>query len=177
MNRDYVEDCYHITPRVIVKGMDERRADIRFWTERENGALSLFAAVPNSEPQGIEVEEFSSPALDRLYFLCECCRRVFKLYLPIGCMQFKCRQCHKLRYRLTSFNPNTMHGRAQYRASRLHKLANERMRIRTPIYQGKYTKRFQRFLRLCGRAGLTDIVHDAKRLMETIHAPQPAPKI
>ena len=174
---EYVEDCYHITPCVIVKGMDEKRADISFWTERENGGLFLFAAAPNCEAQRIELEEFFSPIIDRTYFRCECGRRAFKLYLPPHKTLFKCRPCYKLRYILTTFNPNTEHGRARYQFIRMEKLSQQRMEISKPMYKGRYTTRFLRFLRLCGRAGLSDVVDDARKLMETIHAPVPTSTI
>jgi len=36
------------------------------------------------------------------------------------------------------------------------------------FYNGQYTKRFDRFLNLCGRAGLVDVVNDAGNLKAAV---------
>jgi hypothetical protein len=106
----------------------------------------------------------------RAYFICECGHRATKLYLPHNGHEFKCRKCHGLQYQLTTFNRYSVAGRSMYRMNRLHKLSNERAGMSRIFYNGNYTKRFERFLGLCDRAGLDHIVkgaNDLKALIES----------
>lgn len=163
-----MEDCLSIDPTIRKALIINGREDISFWTEQDNGGQCLYVAVRDNEPQRIALEDCFSPILDRVYFLCECGRRCFKLYLPHGRDAFKCRDCHGLRYRLQDINKNSMHGRAHYFDSRREKLTRQREAINTPLYRGRFTNRFQRFLRMSDRAGFKDVLNDARILMERL---------
>lgn len=171
MTREIVENCFVLT----MAALDEEahntwRDDMRHWTEytRDNDEFCLFVAVGASEPQKIFVEEFLTLFTYKPCFVCECRRPALKLYLPPHQTIFKCRRCHRLRYLSTTFNKKTAQGKALYQLNRLDKLSRQRMNIRTPIYRGKFTHKFQRFLRMCKRAGLDNVVEDAQGLMEVI---------
>lgn len=171
MTREIIENCFVLTTSVLHEGADDKlRDDIRHWTEytRDNDEFCLFVAVGASEPQKIFVEEFLTLFMYRPCFVCECRRPALKLYLPPHQTTFKCRRCHHLRYLSTTFNKKTPQGNALYQLNRLDKLSRQRMNIRTPIYLGKFTHKFQRFLRMCKRAGLDNVVEDARGLMEVI---------
>src|SRR3989344_8056754 len=67
----------------------------------------------------------------RSWFICECERRVAKLYLPPHTTKFKCRRCHSLSYELQSFNKNSKHGHLMYITNRTIKLMSMRERMRS----------------------------------------------
>ncbi len=186
MSEIYVEDCFFLTYTIVDRNftrirkigspIDLRRTDINYWHDTEGDEWCLYIAVQNSEPQRVVLEEFETMYFYRVYFLCPGCeKRVHKLYLLPNGKEIRCRTCHRLRYRLTTFNRNTVHGQAQYRALRANTLSLQRMNIQTPIYRGKYSQEFQRFLRKCGRAGLQSVVDDARGLMEAIQTSEQSP--
>src|SRR3989338_4236283 len=179
MDEIYVEDCFFLTQKIVDRNfsrirkmgspIDLRRTDVNYWHEKEGSDWCLYIAVQNSEPQRVVLEEFETMYFYRVYFLCPgCSKRVHKLFLPPNSKAFFCRSCHHLRYRLTTFNRTTAHGRALYRSLRANTLSLQRMNIQTPIYKGCYTRKFETFLRKCGKAGLQSVVDDARGLMEAI---------
>lgn len=166
MQGSYIENCFYITPTYNSVDYDlMRRMDVRieYHIEAEDHIL---ATVGNNEPQRIDTEDVVTAVSWRRYFLCPCCeKRVFKLYLLPNGKEFKCRKCHKLKYTITNINKNTPHGKMLYSMNRLDKLSKQREKMGTILYNGKYTKRFQRFLRMCSRAGYTKALTDAEELM------------
>ena len=122
------------------------------------------------EEQRIKLAESELTFGTRSWFICDCERRVSKLYLPPLTKQFKCRHCHKLKYELTTFNHNTIQGRLFYTTNRMIKLANARAEINRIFYKGVYTKRFLRHLSLFSRAGFNGPAEDAKKLFEAIYS-------
>lgn len=186
MDEIYVEDCFFLTHAIVERNftrirkigspIDLRRTDINYWHENEENDWCLYIAVQNSEPQRVVLEEFETMYFYRVYFRCPGCeKRVQKLYLPPQSKKLLCRACHHLRYKLSSLNRNTIHGLAQYRALRANTLSLQRMNIQTPIYRGRFSRRFEFFLRKCGRAGLQNVVNDARGLMEAIRISQQSP--
>lgn len=156
--------------RKIGAPIDERRSDIHYyWNEEDGDSTSLFVRVGTNDEQKIALEEVELPFASREYFLCPTCqKRVYKLYLLPEGKEFKCRRCHSLRYTLTTIDKRTAQGKILYHLNRLETLSRERMSIGTPIYNGNYTKRFQRFLRMCERAGLTDVTRAADGLIDAL---------
>ena len=57
-----------------------------------------------------------------------------------------------------------------YVANRTIKLANKQAGMGRIIYKGHYTKKYNRFLKLCGKAGFNNVLRDAQNLMMTIKA-------
>lgn len=52
-----------------------------------------------------------------------------------------------------------------YSMNRMDKLSKQREKMGTILYNGNFTAKFQRFLRMCTRAGYTKVVQDATGLM------------
>jgi hypothetical protein len=174
-----VEDCFVLTPRDVGKRPDrlrrigvnilETRKDINYWFDDINEPTRLFISVDGHEPQEFVWELVDLTFGIREYFYCSCGHRATKLYLPPNGTEFKCRECHKLKYELTLLNRKSVAGGAIYRINRLHKLANDRAAMSRIFYNGEYTKRFNRFLGLCDQAGLDSIVKGANDLKELIN--------
>ena len=119
-----------------------------------------------AEPQKILLSEQKLELGVRSYFVCGCGCRVTALYLKMG--WFGCFRCQRLRYRSTSINTTSEHGRfLQLQGKRL-KLIEEREKISRPIYKGGYTKRFLRWLGLCAKAGMFNEVTRAWKAMDAI---------
>lgn len=177
-NKYLVEDCFALTPRDVGWRYDrirklgvnqiEGRNDITYWFDDMDMPSRLFVSVGGHEPQEFKWEPVELAFGDSAYFYCECGYRARKLYLLPNGFEFKCRKCHSLRYELNIVNKNSVAGRSIYRINRLHKLANSRAGMSRIFYNGEYTKRFERFLGLCDRAGLYSIVKGANDLKKLI---------
>ena len=174
-----VEDCFSLSPadvnrnlyriRKIGSGIDPRRSDIDYWIDEDDDNSYLFITIGGSEPQRIIIEEVEVAFGGfRQYFVCDCGKRIIKIYLPQGKKEFKCKKCHQLKYFLTTFSHKSIHGMARYNFSRMNKLSQHRATMGTVMYNGSFTKKFQRFLRMCDRAGIKDVVRNAIGLMENI---------
>lgn len=160
MNSFLIEECPSISIGSVKK-------DIRFeYTDGDD--FLVFDAGGDHPPQRIMLDEQSITFGLRRYFLCECGSRVNKLYLPPGKSQYKCRVCYKLRYELSYINRTAKHGKLLYRTNRTIKLIDQRAGMSRVFYNGQYTKRFSRFLKLCSRAGLDDVVDNALTLKNAI---------
>ena len=179
MNSDlFVEDSFFLSPKDVLrnasriqkKAVDEgrKRVDLEYWLEDIGDQSIVLVNVGGKESQRIALEWEGITFGERAYFLCACGHRATKLYLPRSSTQFKCRKCHGLQYQLSSFNRYSTAGRFLYRANRLQKLANNRAGMARIFYNGNYTKRFERFLGLCDKAGLDDVVQGAKALKELV---------
>ena len=178
-----IEDCFCLTPkwiednelriRKIGDPLNPDRPDINYWfAERETlDKSTMFITVGGSEPQKIGMIDVETSVAWRSYFLCpQCDKKVYKLYLLPNGKEFKCRSCHHgLRYTLTTINKNTPHGRMLYTVTRMNTLSKAREKMGTILYNGKYTKKFESFLRQCDRAGYTKASENAKGLMEAIN--------
>jgi len=168
MQGPLVEDCYYITPAYDVDfdRMRKMGINIEYHIEAEDYIL---VTVGNNEPQRIETEDVELSFTFRTCFRCPGCdKHAYKLYLLPNGKEFKCRTCHKLRYTLTAINKKTPHGKMLYAMNRMDKLSKQREKMGTILYNGKYTRKFQSFLRQCDRAGYTKAVEDAERLMAAL---------
>ncbi len=180
MTREIVENCFVLTTAAL--GEETAfvwRDDMSNWTEytRERDEFCLFVAVGANEPQKIIIDEFFTSFINRHCFVCECGRASLKLYLPPHQTVFKCRRCHHLRYLSTTFNRKTPHGLLLYQLNRLDKLSKQRAEMGTILYNGNWTSKFLRFLRMCDRAGLHSVVEDARGLMEALKNTETSPTI
>jgi hypothetical protein len=120
------------------------------------------------EPQRILLSEEDLTYGKRTYLTCGCGNRVNTLYLNNDI--FACRKCNKLRYSSTMLNRTTLHGQFIYKQSQILKLMTMRENMGRIFYRSRYSKRFTRWLDLCGKAGLTDEVQDAQKLLEDINS-------
>ena len=178
-NKYLVEECFFITPkdvgerlyRVRKLGVNilENRPDITYWFDDMNNPAKLFISINGRESQSFDWELVELTFGEREYFYCSCGHRATKLYLPPNSCEFKCRKCHNLKYELLSFNSKSVAGKNIYKINRLHKLANSRASMSRIFYNGQYTKRFERFLGLCERAGLDSIVQGANDLKTLVN--------
>jgi len=155
-----VEECQKISIGAI-------RKDLRFKYADDEASL-VFDAGDGHLPQQIMLTEQAITFGIRRYFVCACGARCNKLYLPPGKREYRCRACYRLRYELSYINRTSKHGRLLYRTNRMLKLVDKRAGMSRVFYNGQYTKRFDRFLNLCGRAGLVDVVNDAGNLKAAV---------
>lgn len=184
-----IEECSALTTGAIKQDLRRCRmmeADIKgvfsisngntnllcdYWVEYLNGEAFLVISTGLGHlPQRILLSCLELRFGSRSYLNCDCGARVNKLYLPPGKDQFRCRRCHQLRYELSTINRMSKHGRLLYRTNRTLKLVNKRAGMNRIIYNNRYTNKFERFLRLCGQAGLDGVVRDARNLMTAIKA-------
>jgi hypothetical protein len=161
MNPTYlIEECAAISIGSI-------KRDLRFELADDETFL-IFDAGDGHITQRIELTMQAVTFGVRYYFECNCGLRVNKLYLPPGQRAYKCRTCYRLRYEITTFNRSSGPGQLLYRTNRMIKLANKRAGMNRVMYGGRYTRRFERFLNLCGRAGLADVINDARTFKEAM---------
>lgn len=171
----FIENCFALTTQDIARSLKvaletgdfmrgNLRPDVNYWLEDPWDPSVVLLSVGESELQKVSLEWFDVTFGQRVYLRCSCNRRVTKLYLPRDHTVFKCKNCHNLRYRLGALNRYSSAGKALYRMDRLQKLAGNRASMSRIFYNGNYTKRFERFLRLCDRAGLKSIVQGANDL-------------
>lgn len=164
-----VENSFALTPKDILENRFGR-PDINSWLEDTDDPSSITVSVAGHEPQVLNLEWDDITYGKRAYFQCSCGVRANKLYLPQRGHEFKCRKCHGLQYQLTTFNRNSVAGQSLYRMNRIQKLTASRESMGRILYNGNYTKKFERFLGLCERAGYNDIVKGANDLMTLIKA-------
>lgn len=175
ITESFVEDSFVLTPKEVLQNLrnvmeigpsayTRPRADIDYWSEDFFDPSVVLVSVGEGEPQRLNLELHDITFGQRGYFRCVCGVRVSKLYLPPNGSKFLCRRCHGLQYELTRINRHSVAGKALYRMNRLRKLADSRASMSRILYDGQYSKRFERFLRLCDRAGYNDIVKGAKDL-------------
>ena len=119
-------------------------------------------------PQRILLSEQKLTFGTRVYLTCKCGYRTNTLYLSKDI--FACRKCHKLRYESTTINRNSRHGRFLYQQRIVMKLMVMRESMGRIFYKSKYSKPFNRWLKLCTRSGLTKEVLDAQKLMTDIYS-------
>ena len=177
-SRAFVEDCFVLTPRDVGRRLDrirklginslDRSPGLNYWFDNMSDPKRLFISVDGQEPQEFRWEVVDITFGEKEYFYCPCGHRAVKLYLPPASKEFKCQKCHQLRYQLTSFNKQSIAGQTLYKFNRMQKLADSRAQIGRVLYNGVYTKRFERFLGLCDRAGYNSIVTGARDLMTLI---------
>ena len=160
----FIENCFAITTSDALEGRQHGRPDLNYWLEDENDPSAVTVSMGGNEPQELNIEWVEITYGSRPYFLCSCGLRVSKLYLPHNGNEFKCRKCHGLQYQLTTFNRYSIAGRELYKANRFQKLIASRESMGRILYNGNYTKKFERFIGLCERAGFNDIVKGANDL-------------
>lgn len=177
---ELIENCAVLTVKDALKSIHSAKPVEVASNGREfgiqcqfNTATDASAILTNSK--GEELQEIALEWIDLTYgrtafFICECGYRAKKLYQPPGAKKYLCRRCHGLRYELSSINRNSLHGKLFYRTNRMIKLANQRADLRYIFYEGRYTHRYERFLTLCERAGLNEVVNDARELLKAVKA-------
>lgn len=172
-----IEECFYIKPAEMIKTLKlvndgdfsaRNRPDINFWLNDPSDIFNISISVNGGDPQIINLEMVFITYGERAYFKCSCGATVTKLYLPKGSKELKCRKCHKLQYFLTTFSKNSVGGKEIYKMNRMQKLLITREGLNRILYRGNYTKRFSRFLDLCNKAGLNEVVKNAQGLMELI---------
>ena len=147
-----------------------RKLLCEYWIDYSNNETFLFISTGTSNlPQRILLSKQELYFGSRSYFVCECGKRVIKLYIPSGRANFACRSCCGLQYELSTINRSSTHGAFLYKTNRTLKLINQRADMNRIIYKGSYTRRYNRFLKLCQQSGLYGVVKDAQDLMLAIN--------
>ena len=181
MNKSFTaEDCYTIKPNDVIRILrrenkakaDIKLSDVDCWLDNPDNPDVLCVSVKGHEPQKIVLEWVDISFGQMAYFRCDCGYRSSKLYLPPNGTQYQCRRCHKLRYRISSLNPTSIAGKALHRFNRINKLIETRANISHLFYNGRYTRRFENFLKHCKKEGLDNIVEDAQKLLEVVKTQQ-----
>ena len=167
ITQSFVEDSFTLTPKAILRNSNLERQDIIYWSDPNDSSV-VFVSIAGREPQSLNLEWQTITFGERAYFRCICDHVSAKLYLPPNGTKFLCRRCHRLQYRLSSINRNSVAGRAIYRMNRLQKLSDSRASMSRILYNGNYSKRFESFLRSCNRAGFDSIVRGAEDLKTLI---------
>ncbi len=168
----YVEDSLTITPKELFDianntGKKKMRADIDCWYENESDVVSV--SLNGKEPQGINIEWIDITYGRMAYFQCNCGSRVLKLYKPSHKAEFRCKECHNLRYRVCSFNTSSLAGRQIHRMNRITKLVEVRGKIGHIFFKGEFTSRYRSFLVQCQKVGLHEVVENSRVLQELVN--------
>ncbi len=169
----FVEECTTITPKEVISIATptigkKYRTDIDCWFENEDRNI-VSVSVNGKEPQMITLEFIEIHYGQMVYFNCgKCSSRSAKLYLPPQGIEFQCRECGKLKYRLSAINSKSIAGMAIYRAVKINMIMDARATMNRIIYRGQYTHRYNRFLKKCKSVGLHEVVTNAQRLLKTI---------
>jgi hypothetical protein len=129
---------------------------------------AVFISVAGGEWETIELDWVDITFGSRPYFKCPCGARVGRLYLPKGSSFFRCRKCHQLKYFLTTINKKSIAGQKIYEMNRMQKLVESRESMRKILHNGRFSKRFESFLKQCDKAGLENIVRGAEELKSLI---------
>lgn len=128
---------------------------ISYWVDLNSEPIALDLTFTknlfNFEPgvsQKIDlcVQELSMGT--RWFFICQGCgKRRGVLYMAKGFHSFSCRDCQNLIYESSRLNRRAMRGLGYYIVRR-QLLAEKRAKIDRVFYNGKKTKRFERFSRM-----------------------------
>ena len=175
-----MEDCFVISPKDALMGTRLDKAigkknnskeslGVNLWFEEDPSDPNIIhASINGHESQKLALEWLYMTYGEVAYFNCNCGHRVARMYLVPNGSEFRCRICHKLKYRSSSTNPKSIAGMALHNFSRINKIMETRENMSRIFYNGQYTKRFNRFLTLCNKAGLDSMVDDAKNLAEIV---------
>lgn len=179
MQKHFVENCFCLTPKRVNESLnrirkigdntDYQRADIRYEYDQIDEKYFILVTIAGNEPQRIALETLETSFGEREFFLCDSCNsRCHKLFLLPDGKIFRCRKCQKIKYQ--SFNVSSRHGKLFDKTRKVIKLIKERENIPRIWYRDTYTKRYSKFLDNCLKAGLTDIVSEARTLESAINA-------
>jgi hypothetical protein len=183
-----IESCCHLDTHQLKKALKRARRhesgiagyiDIPGVSTESKASYSFdytpefdYLVIQNGEcEQRIKLAEVELQWGARSFFVCECRRRVAKLYLPENETQFKCRHCYhnQLIYELQKINKNSKPGQFQYKTNRTLKAVNEREEIRSVFYNGKPTKRAIAWLKLCEVVGLDNYAREVEKLVSAMN--------
>lgn len=177
--RYIVEDCFVLKPKdalsgtkidkIIGRRTNNRPSELDIWFEEDSNDTNLiYVSVNGQEPQKLVLEYIYITYGEVVYFNCVCGRRMAKLYLIPNSNEFKCRICHKLKYRSSLINSKSISGSAIHKFARINKIMEMRESISRIFYNGHFTKRYNRFLGLCDKAGLNDVIDGAQNLLKVV---------
>ena len=179
-----VENCFALSTKLLRNDLQKARnkepVEGEYLNFRHNGKPSaLFYSIEHSfdgntylivtfdaEPQKILLSQRELTFGTRTYLTCGCSKRTNTLYLKNTF--FACFECSSLRYKSTTINSRSDHGRMLYQQNKRLELIEMRESIPRPLYRSKWTKRFVRFIKLCDKAGMFNQVRDAQKTMEVI---------
>lgn len=181
MTKRFIENCHCLNigrvraslnriGRKIGDNTDTERKDIRYEFKHVGELTLLLVTLGGHEPQEIVLDPFETQYGERNYLRCPGCgTKRCKLYLKPEGHVFKCVKCHDLKYE--SFNPRSKQGQFLGHVKKVLKLVNKQATMTSRIwYRSVYTERYEKFLDDCLKAGLTDVVTEARALEASIKA-------
>jgi hypothetical protein len=178
-----VENCFALSTKILRRGLQKARNKESVEGEYLNFLLNGRPSVLHysieyinedtylvvnfdGEPQRILLSTRELTFGTRTYLTCGCGKRTNALYLKNTF--FACFECSSLRYKSTTVNNRSDHGRMLYMQNKRLALIDMRESIPRPLYRSKWTKRFVRFVKLCDKAGLFREVKGAEITMKAI---------
>ena len=182
-----IESCFCLSTNLLKKDLrkarNKEKVEGKFLNYRRDGRpCVLFYSVEydfndkaylvvavGAEPQRILLSEHWLTFGTRTYLTCACLKRTNALYLHKSDF-LACRNCHDLRYEVSTIHNKGDYGRVLYRANKRIRLVNMRADMSHIFYKNKYTRRFQKWLRLCEEAGLNSEVKSTTELLRAIHS-------
>ncbi|MDO8490241.1 MAG: hypothetical protein Q7S47_02380 [bacterium] len=182
--RTLVESCFALSTKLLRKDLQKARNNepvegeyinfvhngravaLDYSIERNSDGNTYLVVNFDEEPQKIPLSTRELTFGTRTYLVCGCGKRANALYLKNT--YFACFGCQNLRYRSTTINHRSDHGRMLYLHSKRLELIDMRENIPRPLYRSKWTKRYLRFIKLCDQAGLFHQVADAQNTMKAI---------
>ncbi len=179
MQREFIENCFFITPKRVDNSLDRprkigdntdyKRADIRYEYDEIDEQYFIIAIVDGNAPQRIPLEIIETSFIERQYFKCnKCDSRCHKLYLLPAGHVFSCFKCHKIKRK--TFNTSSKHGKLFDTTRRIIKLINQQENMTSRWwYRDAYTKRYSKFLNECLKVGLVDIVNSARTVESAVN--------
>ena len=90
----------------------------------------------------------------RRYWQCQCGKSCSVLYLRSDSHPFACRECLNLKYNLSYLNRHTKVGKLLYRAHWANRAIELQERISRIDYQGKYTRKATRLMKISKKVGM-----------------------
>lgn len=181
MKKIFIENCFCLTDKRVGKSLsmlitsidhnnDFERPDILYDYNDSNIVPILTVTVGKNIPEVINYDPFETTYGQRNYFICNGCgTRHTKLYLKPHGHIFRCKDCFALKYE--TFNPSSAQGRFLKQVKKVLKLVQRQAEMTSRIwYRDVYTKRYSKFLDDCLKAGLTDVVDEARALEAAIKA-------
>ena len=177
----FIENCFCLTLkrvddslsriRKIGDNRDYQRTDIRYEYGKEEGKDEVYfvmVTLEGHEPQKIYTDMIETSFGIRHYFFCGGCgKRCHKLHLKPGGHTFRCRKCHNIKYQ--AFNPSSRQGKLFLHTKKVLQLIDEQANMPSRIWwRGNFTKRYSKFLNECLKAGLTDVVKNAREIEAAI---------
>ncbi len=145
---------YYHQPNILVDYEWENESETKLRVTREKYPQQLAEVVKAKMSFG-----------HKSFFICpKCAERKTKLYFVEIHSNLMCKQCSKLSYYVSSLSKSSAAGKHLHKANRMLKIIDQREKMRGVYYNGKFTRRFNAWLKQCVRNKYLEPVNDALKL-------------